>query len=256
MISQSSSRPNSKELSTISNNGNRVENRLLIRLPRKECDSLHARMTLVTLALHDPMQEAGQPIEYCYFPNTAMASVLNIMDDGKSIEVGLIGKEGFVGLPLIAGFRTSANRVIAQGPGTAFRIDADSMRNALRSCPQLVVTLIRYSQEVAMELGQIAACNRLHDVNERLARWLLMSRDRIDSDALPLTQDFLSQMLGMRRASVSVAASILQKAGLIRYERGHVTIVDRKGLENASCECYGAIQKRLELWREETQAVR
>ncbi len=178
MVSQSSSRPNSKEFPLISSDGNEVENRLLIRLPRKECDSLHARMTLVTLALHDPMQEAGQPIEYCYFPNTAMASVLNLMDDGKSIEVGLIGKEGFVGLPLIAGFRTSANRVIAQGPGTAFRIDADSMRQALRSCPQLVVTLIRYSQEFAMELAQIAACNRLHDVNERLARWLLMSRDR------------------------------------------------------------------------------
>lgn len=256
MVSHSSSRPNSKEFPPVSSANSKVENRLLIGLSRKESDFLHARMTLVTLQLNDPLQEAGQPIEYCYFPNTAMASVLNVMDDGKSIEVGLIGKEGFVGLPLIAGFLTSANRVIAQGPGTAFRIDADSMRQALRSCPQLVVTLIRYSQEVAMELSQIAACNRLHDVNERLARWLLMSRDRIASDALPLTQDFLSQMLGMRRASVSVAASILQKAGFIHYERGHVTIVDRKRLEEASCECYGAIQKRLELWREETQAVR
>jgi CRP-like cAMP-binding protein len=255
MVSQSFLRRNSRDFSTISSDSGEVENHLLISLPRKECDFLHDRMTLVTLQLHDPMQEAGQAIEYCYFPNTAMASVLNLMDDGKSVEVGLIGKEGFVGLPLIAGFRTSANRVVAQGPGTAFRIDSESMRKTLRSCPQLMMILTRYSQEVAMELAQIAACNRLHDVNERLARWLLMSRDRIDSDALPLTQDFLSQMLGMRRASVSVAASILQKAGFIRYERGHVTIVDRKGLESASCECYGTIQKRLEVWREETQPV-
>lgn len=232
--------------------GKSIENRLLMRLPRKECDFIFARMNLVNLKLHDLLQEAGEAIAYCYFPNSAMASILNLMDDGKSVEVGLAGREGFVGLPMIAGFRTSASRVVTQAEGTAFRIDADDMRKALRACPQLNLLLLRYSQEAAMEVSQIAACNRLHEVEERLARWLLMTHDRVGLDILPLTQEFLSQMLGTRRASVSVAAGVLQKAGLIRHGRGQVSIVDRKGLEEASCECYRIIQEQLAHWRKES----
>jgi len=144
------------------------------------------------------------------------------MNDGKSVEVGLAGWEGFVGMPLAVGFGSSASRAVIQAEGTAFRINADDIRQALPKCPQLMMSLMRYSQEAAMEVTQIAACNRLHSVETRLARWLLMSQDRIRKDILPLTQEFLSQMLGTRRASVSVAAAVLQRAGLIKYNRGHV----------------------------------
>jgi CRP-like cAMP-binding protein len=230
-----------------------IENRILIRLHRKECDLLFPKLTLVNLKLNQVLQEPGEPITYCYFPNSAMASILSLMANGKSVEVGLAGREGFVGLPVMAGFRSSANRVVTQGGGTAFRIEAADMEKALRSCPQLRLLLLRYAQEASMEVTQTAACNRLHEVEERLARWLLMTQDRVTLDVLPLTQEFLSQMLGTRRASVSVAAGILQKAGLIHYGRGQVSIVNRKGLEEASCECYSVIQRQLEIWRKESQ---
>jgi CRP-like cAMP-binding protein len=156
-------------------------------------------------------------------------------------------------MPVVAGFRSSALRVVTQAQGTAFRINADDMRATLRSCPQLIVSLVRYSQEATMEVTQIAACNRLHEMEQRLARWLLMSQDRIRKDILPLTQEFLSQMLGTRRASVSVAAALLQRAGLIEYNRGHVSILNREGLKSASCECYGVITKQLDNWQKELQ---
>jgi CRP-like cAMP-binding protein len=233
--------------------GNAVLNGILLALPNKECNFIFSRLVFVNLSLHDLLHESGQPIRDCYFPNTAMASVLNVMGDGKSVEVGLAGHEGFVGMPIVAGLRSSASRVVVQAEGSAFRIDSDDLRRSLRNCPHLVIGMLRYSQEVTMEVSQIAACNRLHGVEERLARWLLMSQDRIRSETLPLTQEFLGQMLGTRRSSVSVAAAILQKAGLIRYNRGHVTILNRAGLEDASCECYKVIQMQLGSWRKEFQ---
>ena len=233
--------------------GHALKNRILLGLPPKECDFILSKLTLVDLRLHDLLQEVGHPIHYGYFPNTAMGSVLNVMADGKSVEVGLVGKEGFIGLPLIAGLHSSASRVVTQAQGTAYRINADDMRTAaLRGCPQLIVSLMRYAQESTMEVTQIAACNRLHDVEKRLARWLLMSHDRIGSDRLPLTQEFLAQMLGTRRASVTVAAGVLQKAGLIHYNRGHVSILNREALENACCECYVVIKKQLDRWQKES----
>lgn len=235
------------------NGDGKLRNKILLGLPRKECDAVFAKLTLVDLELHHLMQEAGQEIEHCYFPNTMMASVLNVMADGKSVEVGLAGWEGFVGLPATAGFRTSASRVVTQAQGNAFRISAGDMRKAVRTCPQLTLALTRYTQEATMEVTQIAACNRLHEVNQRLARWLLMSQDRIRLKVLPLTQEFLSQMLGTRRASVSVASASLQKIGLIETGRGYVSILDRKALEEASCECYGIIRQQLEAWRKESQ---
>ncbi len=232
--------------------GNAIQNRILLNVPNGECDFIFDKLTLVNLSLHDVLQEVGQPIQYGYFPNTAMASILNIMSDGKSVEVGLTGPEGFVGLPLLSGFRTSASRVVTQGAGTAFRIKAEDLQSSLGPCPQLQADLQRYSQEFMMEVTQIAACNRLHEIEARLARWLLMTHDRIGSATLPLTQEFLSQMLGTRRASVSVAAAILQRAGLIQYVRGQVVILDRMALEKASCECYAIIQRQLETWRKES----
>jgi CRP-like cAMP-binding protein len=234
-------------------NGNALINRILLNLPRKECNAIFSKLTLLDFELHHLLQEAGGDIDFCYFPNTMMGSVLNIMEDGKSVEVGLAGWEGFIGLPAIAGFRSSASRVVTQAQGNAYRIRVSDIREIVRTCPQLTVALFRYSQEATLEVTQIAACNRLHEVDERLARWLLMSQDRILLKVLPLTQEFLGQMLGTRRASVSVAASILQKAGLIQYGRGHVSILDRKGLEKASCECYGIIREQLASWEKESQ---
>jgi CRP-like cAMP-binding protein len=233
--------------------GNTVKNRFLIALPRKEWDIISPKLTLVNFKLHELLHEERKPVAYCYFPNTMMASVLNVMIDGESVEVGLRGWEGFVGLPLVAGLRTDANRVITQGEGTALRIDADQMLKVLPNCPELSLRLLRYSQEVSMEVTQLAACNRLHDVVHRLARWLLMSQDRINSEFLPLTQEFLSQMLSTRRASVTEAACALQKAGIINYTRGLITILNRKRLEQASCECYATIVQQLAAWEQQTR---
>ncbi len=235
--------------------GNAVHNLILLGLPRKERDAVLSKLTLVKLNSRDILQEVGEEIKFGYFPNTAMASVLNIMSDGKSVEVGLTGKEGFIGLPLVAGFRTSVTRINTQAEGTAFRVEAKAFLAVLSRCPQLNLALFRCSQEAIMQVTQIAACNRLHEVDERLARWLLMCQDRIESDLLPLTQEFLSQMLGTRVASVSVAAAVLQRAGLIRYSRGRVTVLKRAGLEEAACECYQVMQNHLESWERESRAT-
>jgi CRP-like cAMP-binding protein len=165
------------------------------------------------------------------------------------VEVGLIGKEGFSGTPLVAGFRTSHTRTVVQAEANAFRIDADALRVLLAKCPQLEHQLNRFTQLMAVQVTQVAACNRLHEVNERLARWLLMTQDRVGSKHLPLTQEFLGQMLGTRRSSVTVSAGTLQKAGLISYTRGNVTILDRRNLEDASCDCYALLTRQVREWQ-------
>jgi CRP-like cAMP-binding protein len=178
-----------------------------------------------------------------------LISILSVFPDGKSVEVGLVGKEGFIGIPLVAGFRTSPTRAIAQIEATAFRVDGETLMVILRQCPHLERRLQQFSQLMAMQVTQIAACNRLHEVNERLARWLLMSADRVGSNSVPLTQESLAQMLGTRRSSVTVAAGMLQKAGLITHSRGDVQIIDRPNLEEAACECYALMQRQANEWR-------
>ncbi len=232
--------------------GNSIHNEILLGLPRKECDAVFSSLEFVEMRTHDLLNEMGEPIEFCYFVNTGLASILNVTSDGKSVEVGLTGKEGLVGLPLVVGLKTSASRIVVQIPGTAFRLSAANLSRLLRKCSELEKMLNRYSQELAMQSMQVAACNRLHDVPERLARWLLMSQDRIGGDLVPLTQEFLAHMLGTRRASVTVGAGILHKAGLITYSRGSVTIVNRSNLEDASCECYQAITRQAQRWRNES----
>ncbi len=170
------------------------------------------------------------------------------LSGGKTVEVGLTGKEGFVGLPLVVGLNTSATRAIAQIAATGFQVSATKMVEVLHTCPELETGLNRYSQALAMQATQVAACNRVHEVEERLARWLLMCQDRVGGNYVQLTQEFLSHMLGTRRASVTVAAGILQKAGLITYERGTVQIMNRKNLQDAACECYQTITKQARNW--------
>jgi CRP-like cAMP-binding protein len=232
--------------------GSILENELLLDLPDKECQAIYSQLVFLPLRTHEVLNEVGAPIQHVYFINSGLASVLNVMQDGKSVEVGLMGKEGFVGLPLIVGFKTSPSRVIIQIEGSAYRMSASALMNALPKCRTLERRLNRFSQVLAAQASQIAACNRLHEVDERLGRWLLMSQDRIDSDLVQLTQEFLAHMLGTRRSSVTVAASILQKANLIHYTRGQVKIVDRRGLEEAACECYRAIVQQAARWEDES----
>jgi CRP-like cAMP-binding protein len=211
-------------------NGKIIGNLILAALPRQEYKQLFPSLEFVRLKLHQVLHEAGEVIKSAYFLNNGLGSVLTVMPDGKSVEVGLIGSEGFVGLPVVFGFRTSPLRVVVQSDATAYRVDVATMRAILPECPQLERQIQRSAMVLAVQSTQLAACNRLHDVEERLARWLLMSHERIGGDTTPLTQEFLGQMLGTRRSSVSMAASILQKAGMITYTRGNVTIVDKPKL--------------------------
>ena len=229
--------------------GNQVYNEILLSLPRTESDMVLPKLEFVRLKLQQLMHEAGETLKSVYFCNSGMFSILNVMPDGKSVEVGLIGKEGVSGTPVVAGFRTSHTRAVVQADATAFRMDVDSLRTLLPKCPTLERQMHRYAQLLAVQVTQIAACNRLHEVNERLARWLLMTQDRVGSEHLPLTQEFLAQMLGTRRSSVTVSAGTLQKAGLIAYTRGHVTIHDRRKLEEAACDCYVLLQRQVKEWR-------
>jgi CRP-like cAMP-binding protein len=241
----------SRPLHGLDGDGRELRNFILRDLPRKESDQILDNLEFVRLKLHQVMHEAGETIRSGYFLNNGLASVLTVQPDGKSVEVGLIGSEGFVGLPVIFGFKTSATRVVTQGDGTAYRIDVPTLLNLLPECPALERQLQRFSMILAMQSTQIAACNRLHEVVERMARWMLMSHDRIGGKTLPLTQEFLGQMLGTRRASVSTAAGVLQKAGIISYTRGTVSILNRGKLEASSCECYGIIQQQRRNWEME-----
>lgn len=229
-----------------------ITNEILLDIPRKELEILTPKLEFLGLGLRHILHEPGDTLKSAYFVNSGLVSILNVFPDGKSVEVGLMGKEGFVGLPLIVGFRTATTRAVVQIESTVFRIDGEALAGILHQCPVLERRLQQFSQFMTMQVTQIAACNRLHEVDERLARWLLMSADRIASNSVPLTQELLAQMLGTRRSSVTVAAGILQKAGLIAYTRGDVRIVDRRRLEEASCACYGIMRQQVKEWKRES----
>jgi CRP-like cAMP-binding protein len=229
--------------------GNPIHNEILLGLSGPEAETLFSKLEFLRLKVHHLLHETGDAMKSVYFCNSGMISILTVFPDGKSVEVGLVGKEGVVGLPLLVGFRSAPTRAISQLDATAFRVDGDALIAFVAKSPLLERRLNQYSLIFGMEVAHIAACNRLHDVEERLARWLLMCADRVDSHELPLTQEFLAQMLGTRRSSVTVAAGILQKAGIIAYNRGDVTIVERRKLEAAACECYGLMQQRIHRWR-------
>jgi CRP-like cAMP-binding protein len=236
--------------------GNPVRNELLLSLPGHEHDLIFPQLTFVQLRTHDILQETEEPIKYAYFVDSGMVSILSVMKDGKSVEVGLTGNEGCTGLPLAVGFKTSDTRALVQISGTAFRVSAQGLLKALPNCPVLLRRMQQFGQLMAIQGTQVAACNRLHEVDERLARWLLMSQDRVghngsDSSVVSLTHEFLAHMLGTRRSSVTVAAGLLAKSGLITYNRGHVKIENRCRLEDAACECYELIRRHTDMWKKE-----
>lgn len=239
--------------SSADGDGNHIHNEILLGLPQKESELILPRLEFVRLKTHQVLHESGDTLKSAWFCNSGLISILSVFPDGKTVEVGLVGKEGFIGIPLVAGFRTAPTRAITQIEASAFRIDSDRLIALLRDCPVLERRLQQFAQILAMQVTQIAACNRLHEVEERLARWLLMSADRVGSNSVPLTQELIAQMLGTRRSSVTVAAGILQRAGLIAHTRGDVEIVDRPGLEEASCECYAIMHRQIQEWRSETE---
>jgi CRP-like cAMP-binding protein len=232
--------------------GYEIRNEILRSLPRNERDMVVPQLELMRLKPLQLLHEVGDSLKSAYFCETGMISTLSVFPDGKSVEVGLVGKEGFVGLPLVAGFRSSPIRANVQIEGSAYRISADTLVEYLARCPVLSKRLHQFSQIMNMQVTQIAACNRLHPVEERLARWLLMCADRAGNHRLPLTQDLLGQMLGTRRASVTIAAGVLQQAGFIDYSRGAIEILSRPKLEETSCVCYGLINQQIDRWRSES----
>jgi CRP-like cAMP-binding protein len=245
---RSSGKPSSN-LPLSDGDGNPIHNEILTQLSIAECEFLFPKLEFMRLKVHHVLHEPGDPLKSAYFVDSGMVSVLSVFPDGKSVEVGLVGKEGFVGLPLVAGFRTAPTRFITQIEGAAFRVDSAALMSMLPDSANLARGIQQYGQISTMQVTQIAACNRLHEVHERLGRWLLMCADRIGSNSVPLTQEFLGQMLGTRRSSVTVAAGILQKAGIITHSRGQVTIIDRGKLEEAACECYQLMEHQAEEWQ-------
>ena len=219
-----------------------VANSLLAALPRKELRGLMDNLEVVALTYGEILYEPGKRIKYVYFPNDSLVSLLTLVDQHQALEVGLVGREGMVGIPLSLEISTSPVRALVQGSGTAMRMKAAPFLTVLRQSQALQRELHRYTYSLMAQITQTAACNRFHVVEARLARWLLMTHDRMQSSTFRLTQEFLSQMLGVRRVGVTKAARTLQQGKLISYSRGNIRILDREGLEAACCSCYAIIK--------------
>ncbi|HEX8176458.1 MAG TPA: Crp/Fnr family transcriptional regulator [Pyrinomonadaceae bacterium] len=217
-------------------------NRLLAALPKTEYQRLLPQLETFPLAFGDVLYEAGDTINYVYFPEDGIISLLSIVESRKVLEVGIVGNEGVAGVAAILGVRVSLNRGLVQSAGTALRMKATVLQREFKRDGALQKSLHRYLHALLTQISQSAVCNRFHTVDARLARWLLMTHDRVNSDEFRLTQEFLSHMLGVRREGVSKAAGALQKQGFINYSRGYITVLDRRGLEAASCKCYRIIK--------------
>lgn len=218
------------------------QNKILAALPIKEYKRLLPHLTLVSLHSGETLYKMKGRIKYVYFVNGAVVSLVTHMDEGPSVEVGLVGNEGMVGLSIVMGDDVSQNHAIVQIPDGAMRMESGKLKKELLRGGQLQTLLLRYSLILLKQVSQTAACNRNHNLGERLARWLLLCHDRVGGDEIRLTQEFLAQMLGTRRSRVSEAAIILQNTGLIRYSRGVIQILDREGLEEYVCECYQVVK--------------
>jgi CRP-like cAMP-binding protein len=219
-----------------------ASNSLLAALPSKEYRQLSRDLEQVALNYGEVLYEPGKQIKHVYFPNDSIVSLLTLVDRHQALEVGLVGREGMVGVPLALEISISPVRALVQGTGTALRMAAAAFLKAFRQSNALQRELHHYTYSLMVQITQTAACNRFHVVEARLARWLLMTHDRIHANPFQLTQEFLSQMLGVRRVGVTKAARALRDLGLISYSRGNITILDRKGLEAASCTCYEIVK--------------
>jgi CRP-like cAMP-binding protein len=217
-------------------------NRILAALPREEFEPLADKLKPVPLVLGETLYMPEQKIEYVYFVDRGVVSLLAALENGATVEAGVIGPEGMAGISVILGADSTPNQALIQSPGQAMRVSSKDIRTEFRKGGKLRDLLLRYTHTLFTQVAQTAACNRLHSIEQRLSRWLLLTQDRVGRDDFILTQDFLSRMLGVRRAGVSVAANTLRQAGLIDYHRGTMMVLDRKGLENYSCECYTIVR--------------
>lgn len=228
--------------------GDRPErkNRLLAALSQKALKQLSPHLELTSLKLNQSAYEPNRLIKYVHFPLNGVISIVTVMRDGMELEAATVGNEGFVGVPVLLGSQTTGSKAFCQVPGSEVRLKATVFRAELEQNAEFKGILLRYTDAMMSQLAQGVACNAVHSVAQRCARWLLQTHDRMGSDRFPLTHEFLGGMLGVRRAGVSEAASRLSRAGLIRYRRGLIEILDRVGLENASCECYRATQREFD----------
>ncbi len=222
--------------------GRVVLNGLLASIPDTEFGILQPLLGFQAMPLQKVLNEPGERLNFVYFLNSGLASLMVFTSEGRSVEVGITGKNGFIGIPIIYGVRRSSLRVVVQIAADGYRITADDFQRVLPFVPSLRVKMGRYALLQGMQAAQTAACNRLHELGQRLARWLLMTEDRIGPEFI-VTQEYLAQMLGTGRASVSIAASRIRRAGIIQYSRGILRVVNRGGLEELSCECYATVRQ-------------
>ena len=223
--------------------GDPRNNSLLAALPAAEWARWLPQLEPVDMPLGDVLYESGSKLTHVYFPVTSIVSLLYVMEDGASAEIAVVGHEGIVGISLFMGGETTPSRAVVQSAGTGFRLQASLMLQEFNRAGAALHLLLRYTQALITQMAQTAVCNRHHSLDQQLCRWLLLSLDRLHSNDLVMTQELIANMLGVRREGVTEAAGHLQKAGLIRYQRGHITVLDRAGLERRSCECYGVVKR-------------
>jgi CRP-like cAMP-binding protein len=218
-------------------------NKLLNAMPPEDAAAIIAHATAFDMSLRQTLYAPDVPITHCYFVEAGMVSIVAVLDDGDPMEMGVIGFDGFVGLPVILGAGQSPGEAMVQLPGRALQIDATVLKQLFDERVGVRRVLLRFAQAMQVQVAQTAACNGRHDTEQRLARWLLMVVDKFRTQPIPLTQEFLSMMLGVRRQQVSLTAAVLQNAGLIKYKHGSIRIVNREGLEAVACECYGVVAR-------------
>ena len=218
------------------------QNHLLDALPADDYDRIASHLELVPMELGDVLYESGAKLRYVYFPTTSIISLLYVLEDGASAEIAVVGNEGILGISLFMGGETTPSRAVVQSAGHAFRLSAGLLKAEFSRFGPTMHLLLRYTQALITQMAKTAVCNRHHSVDQQLCRWLLLSLDRLASNELSMTQELIANMLGVRREGVTEAAGKLQDAGLIRYSRGRITVLDRPGLEARSCECYQVVK--------------
>jgi len=219
------------------------KNRLLAALPAADWQRWLPQLQAVEMPLGHVLCESGRLPTHVYFPTTAIVSLLYVMENGASAEIAVVGNEGIVGVSLFMGGGSTPSRAVVQSAGLGFRMNGQAIKSEFNQSPAVVHLLLRYTQAMITQMAQTAACNRHHSVDKQLCRWLLLSLDRLPGNEIIMTQELIANMLGVRREGVTEAALKLQEAGLIRYVRGHITVLDRKGLEKRTCECYATVKK-------------
>jgi CRP-like cAMP-binding protein len=222
------------------------QNRLLAALPADEYARLLPSLELVPMPLAESLYESGIQMRHVYFPTTSIVSLLYVMEDGSSAEIAVVGNEGIVGVSLFMGGESTSSRAVVQSAGHAYRLKGPLLKDEFYRAGPMQRLLLRYTQALLTQMAQTAVCNRHHSLDQQLCRWLLLSHDRLPSNELIMTQELIANMLGVRREGVTEAAGNLQRAGMIVYQRGHITILDRAALEARCCECYAVVRKEFE----------